>query len=357
MSEDSDGGPPPGDTSKKRKLEENTVDFRMFTKTNYKRQFPENYSGDCVVYVESMNNEKLGNKNPITLTKLFTENVKGIVGVHRVNAYKVGVTFKKPAPANCFLKMDHFLIRNKLKAFVPAHQSEITGVIKYVPKDLSNEVIYKNITCDTEVISIKRFFKKVEGKLTPLGTIAVTFAGTILPQHAYIQMFRYPVHLYIPPLLQCFKCLKFNHSAKVCRGEQMCSSCAGRHSYKECDVEEIVCINCSGNHLAISRDCPVKQKKMQEKRKKYENFNRSYATVVSSVPLLTDPKSFPTISRPVNVPPVSNTKTTFNVEQIINNDIILNALVKSLVTLGNDNSNSPVTNKRIKDILLANLIN
>ncbi|CAG4996891.1 unnamed protein product [Parnassius apollo] len=253
MDPDSDGGPTPDEQkSKKRKLPDtrkgNAVDYKIFAKTNYTRQFPENHSVDCVVYVESQENEKIGNKNPITLTKLFTENVKGIAGVHRVNAYKVGIMFRKPAPANNFLTMTHFLGKHKLKAFVPAHLTEITGVIRYVPKDLSNEDINKSITCDAEVISVKRFMRKVDGKLTPLGTIAVTFAATALPQHAYIQMFRYPVHIYIPPLLQCYKCLKFNHSAKVCRGSQMCSSCSGQHSYKECDVEKIVCINCQGGH-------------------------------------------------------------------------------------------------------------
>lgn len=358
MGEDSDGGEPPVDReAKKRKIDSSvhSASYKMFTKLNYKRQFPENHSVDCIVYVESQEQEKIGNKNPITLTKLFTENVKGIAGVHRVNAYKIGITFRKPAPANNFLKMDHFLNKYKLKAFVPAHMTETTGVIRYVPKDMKNEEIYKNITCDTEVISVKRFMRKVDGKLTPLGTIAVTFAATTLPQYAYIQMFRYPIHTYIPPLLQCYKCLKFNHSAKVCRSEQMCSSCAGQHSYKECDVEEIVCINCSGHHLAISRDCPIKQKKMEEKKNKYLNLNRSYATVVSTAPIITDKKAFPIMTQPVDK--TVGSQQSFNAEQILNNEIIINALVKSLIILGNDQSNTPITNKRIKDILIANLIN
>lgn len=357
MGVDSDGGEPPSDKeAKKRKLESNTTAYKMYVKPNYKRQFPLNHSTDCVVYVESQEpEEKLGNKNPIVLTKLFTENVKDIIGVHRVSAYKIGVTFNKPAPANNFLKMDHFLGKYKLKAFVPAYMSEITGVIRYVPKEMTNEEIYKNIHCDTEVISIKRFMRKVEGKLIPLGTIAVTFAATTLPQYAYLQMFRYPIHTYIPPLLQCYKCLKFNHSAKVCRGEQMCSSCAGQHSYKECDVDGIVCINCNGNHLAISRDCPIKQKKMMEKKNKYLNLNRSYATVVSTTPLpnITDQKVFPAVTKPIN----RTSLKSFDTEQILNNEIIINALVKSLITLGNDKDNTPITNKRIKDILLANLVN
>ncbi|XP_048004280.1 uncharacterized protein LOC125240433 [Leguminivora glycinivorella] len=290
MGDESSGGEAPGEKKpdrerkKKRKFAATTATtpetkYKLYVKPNYKRQFPDNQTTECVVYVESQDNDKIGNRNPIALTKLFTDNVKGIIGVHRVNAHKVGITFKKPTPANTFLKMDSFLGKHKLKAFVPAMLTEAIGVIRYVPKEMSNEEIYKNISCDTEVISVKRFMRKVDGKLVPLGTIAVTFAATTLPQYAYMQMYRYPISMYIPPLLQCYKCLKFNHSARVCRGEQMCSSCSGQHSYKECEVDEITCINCKGNHLAISRDCPIKQKKMEEKKAKYENLNRSFATV------------------------------------------------------------------------------
>lgn len=361
MGEDSDGGNPVELAKKRKKLDKpnnKDNDYKIYRKTNYKRLFSENHTGECVVFVESTEQEKVGNKNPLTLTKLFTDNVKAIVGVHRVNAYKIGVTFKKPAPANNFLKMDTFLNRHKLKAFIPAFLTEVTGIIRHVPTNMSNEDIYKNMSCDQEIISVKRFMRKVDGKLTPLGTIAVTFAATVLPQYAYLQLFRYPVHTYIPPVLQCYKCLKFNHSAKVCRGQQMCSSCAGQHSFRECDVEGIVCINCSGNHLAISRDCPVKQKKVEEKKNKY--INRSYADVMG-MPYTLNNKSFPPLRNNTQPPPHTNDSVNkpdraLNAEQIVSNDIVINALVKTLVTLGNSKDNVTITNARIKEILLANLI-
>lgn len=344
-------GDDPGDRKKKRKYDNvfsSPQDkYKIFTKPNYKRQFLESSTGDYTVFVQSTEQAKLGNRNPISLTKLFTENVKGITGVHRVNAHKIGVSFRKAIPANYFLKMDDFLSKNKMKAFIPSHLTEKIGILKYVPIDMSNEEIYKNITCDAEVISIKRFMKKTDNILSPLTTVAVTFAATTLPQHAYIQLFRYPVHRYIPPVLQCFKCLKFNHSAKVCRSpQQMCSSCAGNHSYKECDVEEITCINCSGSHLAISRDCPIKKQKIEENMKKYTQ--QSYATVVSSPPS-NDLKAYPLLN-------VSNVNKSLDVDTIVNNDIILNAIVKSLLALGNSKNKEPLTTKKIKEIFISNLV-
>ena len=118
MSVASDGGDPVEQTRKRKLLKPNpseNVSYKLFRKPLYKRKrlFPENRSGECVVYVESTEQEKVGNKNPITLTNLFADNVRGIIGVHRVNAYKVGVTFKKPAPANNFLNMDTFFTNHK----------------------------------------------------------------------------------------------------------------------------------------------------------------------------------------------------------------------------------------------------
>ncbi|KAJ8737073.1 hypothetical protein PYW07_000344 [Mythimna separata] len=357
MSITSGGEEPPEPGEKKKRKYHNTRKpdsnkYKIFTKPNYKRLFIENTNSEYIVYVESTEQEKVGNKNPITFTNLITDNVKGVLGVHRINAHKIGITFRKAAAANNFLKMEDFLWKNKLKAFIPSYLTERIGVLRFVPKELSNEEIYKNIVCDSEVISVKRFMRKEEGHLVPLNTITVTFASTSLPQYAYIKLFRYEVKAYIPPLLQCYKCLKFNHSAKACRGEQNCSSCAGRHSYKECDVEEITCINCAGNHLAISRDCPIKKQKIEEKKAKFLK-QKSYATVVNS-PLTFNEKSFPVLPK---VTDKVKPNDTLDTKLIANNEIIINAIVKSLVELGNKSeSDGPLTHKKIKEIFLSNLI-
>lgn len=350
--------PPPEPGEKRRRIHTSggnadSHKYKIFTKPNYKRLFIENNNTEFTVYVQSTEDEKLGNKNPITLTNLITDQVKDVIGVHRINAHKIGITFRKAA--DNFLKMEDFLWIHKMKAFIPSNLTERVGVLRYVPKDLSNEEIYKSMVCDAEVVSIKRFMRKVEGKLVPLNTISVTFASTTLPQYAYIKLFRYEVKTYIPPLLQCYKCLKFNHSAKVCRGEQHCSSCAGRHSYRDCDVEEVVCINCSGNHLAISRECPIKKQKIEERKAKYlrQQMQQSYATVVNTPPTFTN-KSFPSLPKVADKPKVND---ALDMNKIANNDIIINAIVKSLVALGNkSDSDGPLTHKRIKEIFLSNLI-
>ncbi|XP_050680902.1 uncharacterized protein LOC126976562 [Leptidea sinapis] len=292
MGSQSDGDGDGESSDKKRKYariserdERNNDKYKIYFKRNYTRLFLENVTySDYTVYVTSTDDEKLGNKNPIKLTQLFTENVKGITSVFRINSHKIAVTFQKAAAANCFLKYDSFLTKYKYKAFIPAHLVEKVGLIKFVPTDMSNEYIYQNITSDADIISVKRFMKKDENKkLTPMTTIAITFSSTTLPKYVFLNLFRYQVFTYIPPIIQCFKCFKFNHSAKVCRGTQMCSSCAGSHLYKECTMDTMCCINCGGAHLAISRDCPIKLKKLEEKRTLILNQNRTFASIIKTL--------------------------------------------------------------------------
>ena len=70
-----------------------------------------------------------------------------------------------------------------------------------------------------------------------------------------------------------YKCSKFNHRFRECRGIETCPLCAGNHSLKECAAtqEQYKCINChtfntqnknnkiTDNHSALDRNCPSLQ--------------------------------------------------------------------------------------------------
>ncbi|XP_023212914.1 uncharacterized protein LOC111615712 [Centruroides sculpturatus] len=68
------------------------------------------------------------------------------------------------------------------------------------------------------------------------------------------------------PVLQCFKCLEYNHAAKDCpHNEPICSHCAENHVYKECPNrgKEPLCYNCKKGknsnckHNARDSSCPI----------------------------------------------------------------------------------------------------
>ena len=69
---------------------------------------------------------------------------------------------------------------------------------------------------------------------------------------------------------RCFKCSRFNHRLRDCRGTETCPLCAGNHKLKDCIAQpaDFKCVNCqtynlhnkngkiNGNHSSLDRKCP-----------------------------------------------------------------------------------------------------
>jgi len=69
---------------------------------------------------------------------------------------------------------------------------------------------------------------------------------------------------------RCFKCSRFNHRHRDCKGEVTCPLCTGPHTLKECKADSMQhkCINCvtfnkhnqsknvSVNHSSLDKKCP-----------------------------------------------------------------------------------------------------
>lgn len=363
--------------------------YQPFIKPGYKRVFAENsINTEFVVYLESTKEgEKLGNKNPSVLNTLLQNEIKGIHLIHRVNANKVAVIFTQANNANNFLKNVDFQEKHAIKTFIPARAVEKIGVLKYVPVTISNEELFRKLQSDCEIISVRRFQRKVNGELTPYQSVSVTFLTNVLPKYVYLDLYRFQVNEYVPPLMQCFKCFKYNHGAKICKGVQTCSICASNHHFLDCDSKNVIkCVNCGGSHLAISRDCPIKQKKLEEKKK----VTKSYAEILhhNSFPVLPKPRPQPTlvpeiINKTKKVKEqfnVKNTQTIQNnknieqsvtncklkktetlktkelIEEILKNDDIIASLIKTLVELGNSTNTHPLTFSNIKEVLKKSLV-
>lgn len=361
---------------------ERNEQYLPYYKPNYKRQYPENSTNtEFKVFVEHIDpKDRLGNKSPIYLNHIFTTDIKGVMAIRRLNANKIAVIFKQYNTANNFLNNSTFLEKYKVKAYIPATQIEKTGIIRYVPTNISNKDLYTKLSSIYEIIAIRRFTKKVGHECVALQTVSITFLSNVLPDDVQYDLFSYRVFEYIPPLLQCFKCFKFNHSAKVCNGRQRCSICSGDHLYKDCDKpNEFCCANCSGPHLAISKQCPIKLNKILEKKNKI-----TYASVAMSkkadteYPALPPPnytrqsvkpiynvnknvntvnKNVNNVNKNVHIDPVAQgCKTHVDIKaQILSSSEVLMALVQTLVELGNNTDSTPITTTSIKDMLVKNL--
>ena len=75
-----------------------------------------------------------------------------------------------------------------------------------------------------------------------------------------------------PWLFQCSKCLKQGHISTQRQNQQRCSKCSEEgHNYPECSQQLNKSSNCQGNHTAVSKVCPVIQKRLQELSEKDSN--------------------------------------------------------------------------------------
>lgn len=343
-----------------------------FIKPNHIRLYPENANvTEFKVYVFSDKSERIGNKSPIYLNHIFSTEIKGVAAVQRVNANKIVVIFKLANTANNFLSNTAFLKKYNLRAYIPAAQIERNGVIRFVPTNISCKELYSKLSSICEIIAVRRFTKKVGQERVPLQTVSLTFLTNNLPDNVQYDLFSYRVFEYIQPLQQCYRCFKFNHSAKVCNGKQRCSCCAGDHKYTDCDKpDQLCCANCGGSHVAVSKSCPIKIKKILEKRNKV-----TYASVIDTKKI----QDFPTLSEntnkhvktvnnhikntPVNKTEISNkvnklpisvqpTKKDFNLkEQLLNNSDLTSVIIRIILDLSNTVDGAPINNKSVKEML------
>lgn len=62
---------------------------------------------------------------------------------------------------------------------------------------------------------------------------------------------------YTEPPPRCFKCQRFGHVAKFCKGELRCKLCGGPHDFKTCKAD-YKCPNCNSDHPASYSGCPYR---------------------------------------------------------------------------------------------------
>ncbi|KAH7974845.1 hypothetical protein HPB49_020397 [Dermacentor silvarum] len=151
-------------------------------------------------------------------------------------------------------------------AVIPNWYHKNVGKISGVPFRYTDRQL---LDCFTEagVIHVRRqvtFLRKRDGSLlsTPEDGIVLTFRPDIeLPETIALGFDVFRVHEYCAAPIQCYRCLRFGHTATLCDLPRRCKLCAGPHIYKECrNPNEPVCANCGGEHAATFTGCPERRK-------------------------------------------------------------------------------------------------
>ena len=143
------------------------------------------------------------------------------------------------------------------------------------PEDIKIELQSQNI----EATSVHRITSRATNKLTRLIRVftnkettarnTVDSGDKIFNQRKKCERSRPE-----PSVVQCFKCLQYDHKAKDCPNNLKCRRCGGEHVIRKCEVapESAKCSNCGKSHSANYPGCS----KYQEARAS------SYADAVKS---------------------------------------------------------------------------
>lgn len=245
-----------------------SVKKRPVVKYNYKN------IGPFEVYVESKEKDKnLGNLHILSLAKMvFNLNNNEIQKINRKGKNRIGVVFRNFKSANDFV--DFFQNNNQFNVFIPYNKVTCKGVIKYVDLNFSEEEILEYSQCNinsSEILEVRRIKRKnvgVDGtnSYIPTSTVCILFSGVSIPREIFICGLSFPVYPYLLPVVQCFNCLLYGHTKKLCRGKKKCRKCGTleQESHVQC---EICCFHCkSPDHDGTNRVCPefVRQKRIKE---------------------------------------------------------------------------------------------
>ena len=120
--------------------------------------------------------------------------------------------------------------------------------------DMKELVKNVKIKCDAvqSATRLTKGFDKIETE-----SVLVQVSSKELPAELYFGFMRYRVREFIYKPVRCYKCQKFGHIAKLCKGTKRCAKCGGEHDYGECDEVRPKCCNCGGGHSAAYWGCEL----------------------------------------------------------------------------------------------------
>jgi hypothetical protein len=129
----------------------------------------------------------------------------------------------------------------------------------------------------SQVSNVKRIHTTRDGNRVPTNSFIVTFSTPILPSSIRVGYLNVRSVVYIPKLMQCYKCFKFGHHESKYVRQTICRRCSSNHDKNEtCNVP----VKFAGEHYATSRSCPVCLKEKNSSSEAYAKYFLSRCTKV-----------------------------------------------------------------------------
>lgn len=109
--------------------------YKPFQVENYHRKYPDNSNkNEFIVFLSHIVDDRtFTDKDRMYLSQCIRKHgVSGVLHLRTINKFKVGITFDLANNANVFLQNKKLLDELRLKASIPASDTEITGVLTIV---------------------------------------------------------------------------------------------------------------------------------------------------------------------------------------------------------------------------------
>ena len=235
-----------------------------YTRPNSNRPGPSTQSSLVQIVLAESNEVNLSKVNPIYVAQIINDLVGKVKKVHNVqNGLK---TLCNKKQANLFKQEQkfgkyrcNFTIKNN-NDFKP----KTKGIIHGIPLDTDILDIEKELQAQNSFVHIEKTFRlqkfdKIQNEKTDTETLIIVFSSEIdFPSQLYLGYRRLTVKEFVPHPVRCYKCQKFSHISKNCRGKQKCPVCSQNHTFDECqNRQNKKCSNCGGSHLAGFKGCTV----------------------------------------------------------------------------------------------------
>lgn len=231
----------------------------------------------------------MGSLKPVTVGKFLYGSYKD-VEIYFISKRKLRISSPNMEVINELARNRE--LNDKFCTFIPSECCEVKGVVP-IPSEYTEEEIFKEAFCknlskfgpvpDTCGISEVRRFSRTDPKKREvrynLDSVLVSFSGRVLPSHVNIGGVNYPVSPFREKVIQCSKCWHFGHQERSCtRPQKLCKLCACGHADDVVCTSQPKCVNCGGNHLSSSADCPVL---LKLKKAKLEKANKTKPQTIS----------------------------------------------------------------------------
>lgn len=244
-----------------------------------------------------------------------------------------------------------------VNSYIPNQYVKAVGIVRGIPTDLSKEEIMEYMISPVGVEKVERmnYWNKDEQISKPGTSLKITFRSTQIPNEIKIFYVIKKVEWFVPKPIVCKICLKYGHTANVCKSKNttLCNNCTAEthaidepncqksceHCLKLCLIKCKYCPENENRHRTADFNCPEMKKQTQIKENMIKN-KMSYIEAKNLVNNGVGKETFANVTHMMEF----NKKLMERIKSTDN-------LLKEIVHLGNLKGTDDTQNMRLEEII------